>query len=120
MAPKLGEMRWTIRVERRRMVPPDPHQGHATHAYAPVLTTRAHCKTMSGVSQFSQVVIGGESVTHEFTIRYTTIPIDVRDRVRDTVGSIYKILSVTPMDEGRQWMSLQCAKLGAAAAEVNL
>jgi Phage head-tail joining protein len=112
-SPSFGEMRWSIQIVRRSMVTPLPHEAQVDHDYLPVLTTRAHCRTRTGVTEFNRVVINGQTASHTFTIRYTTIPIDVRDRVRDTQKNLYQILSADPMNEGRQWLVLHCARVGS-------
>lgn len=105
-------MRWSIQVVRRVTTTPDVYSAEVDHEYTPVLTTRAKCTTRGGVSQFNQVVINGAPATHTFTIRHTTIPIDVRDRVQDTQRNLYNILAVEMVDEGRKWIDLHCARVG--------
>ena len=110
--PALGDMRWSIQVVRRMTTTPTAFSAEVDHDYQPVLTTRAACRTLGGTSEFNQVVINGTKASHTFTFRFSTIPIDVRDRVQDTQRNLYQILAVEPWDENRRWMSLHCARVG--------
>jgi SPP1 family predicted phage head-tail adaptor len=110
--PKLGEMRWSIRIMRRSMRPPAPFEGAAGHDYEPFLTTRAACKT-NGLTEFSRVMVNGVQATHTFTIRWPSIPVDIRDKIQDVHRNLYTILSVDPVDEGRRWMRLHCSRGGS-------
>mgnify|MGYP001206389260 CR=1 FL=1 len=113
-APRLGAMRWSIRVVRRAMVEASLYSAEVDHEYTTVLTTRAACTTHSGLKEFNRVTTAsGTAPTHTFAIRFTTIPIDIRDRVIDTLGNLYQILSVDPVDNNRRWMNLHCAQLGS-------
>lgn len=112
-AVSIGSMRWTIQIMRRSMVTPQPYDSEVDHGYAVVLTSRAHCKTRGGTSEFNRVVINNTAVTHTFTIRFTSIPIDIRDRVVDTQRNMYTILAVEPVDEARVWLRLHCARAGS-------
>lgn len=116
-APSLGALRWTVQVVRRVTTTPQPFSAEAGHAYTPVLTTRAEVSTRQGVSEFNRVTIKDKVVTHVFTIRFTTIPFDVRDRLRDAVGTLYEILSVEHVAHGRRWMKIHCAQAGGVARE---
>lgn len=111
--PTIGEMRYSIQVVRRRTTTPDVYSAEVDHDYAPVLTTRAACKTRTGVAEFNRVVINGQPATHTFTIRFTKIPIDVQDRIQDTQRNLYAILSVENIDERNRWMNLHCARVGS-------
>jgi Phage head-tail joining protein len=106
-----GEMRWSIQVVRRVMVTPLPFQADVDHTYTPVITVRADCDTSKGVQNFNRVNTD-MAATHVFTIRYTTIPFDIRDRVRDSLGNLYTILSVENVKEGRMWLKIVCALAG--------
>lgn len=112
-APKLGEMRWSLQVVRRVTTTPAPWSAEVDHTYTPVITTRAKADTKQGVAEFNRVMIEGKEVTHVFTIRFTTIPFDVRDRLRDAVGNLYQILSVESVDMGRRWMRIHACLVGA-------
>lgn len=105
-------MRWSIQVLRRSMDTPEGYSAEVDHTYTPFLTTRAKCTTLSGTKEFNQVVIGETKVTHTFTIRFTSLPIDARDRVSDTQRNLYNILAVNVWDEGRRWMDLHCERVG--------
>jgi uncharacterized membrane protein (UPF0127 family) len=111
--PSLGELRWTVQVVRRVTTVPQPFQADPDHTYTPVLTTRSKVETKSGTADFNRVTIGDDEVSHVFTIRYTTIPFDARDRLRDTVGMLFKILRVEHVDNSRRWMRIHCAQVGA-------
>lgn len=102
-----------IAIVRRVLVPPQPGAGPAaTHDYTPVIASvRAEVRT-TGYKGFSDVVIDGKKVTHVFTLRWTTIPIDTRDRVRDAVGALYQILSADHVGEGRRSLRLLCCRAG--------
>jgi hypothetical protein len=112
--PKLGEMRWTLRLQRRRSLPPAAFAAESDHAYETFLTTRAKAETKQGVAEVNRVTIGGRDVSHVFTIRYTKLKIDVRDRALDALGNMYVILSVEHLDLGMKWIKLHCAQVGAS------
>jgi Phage head-tail joining protein len=107
----LGSMRWSIEVVRRVITGPLPFEGSVGHTYTPIITTRAACDTSKGVTEFNRVNVEG-TATHVFTIRFTTIPFDIRDRVRDTLGNLYMILSIENVNEARQWFKITCARTG--------
>lgn len=111
-APKLGEMRWTVQVVRRVMNAPAPFSAEVDHTYTPVLTTRAKMETKQGVNEFNRVTIGDQTVTHTFTMRYSTIVIDGRDRLKDTLGNLFAILAVETPVWGR-WTVLHCEQIGS-------
>lgn len=111
-APRLGELRWSIQVVRRTLQGPEPLNAEPNHGYTPVLTTRAKAET-KGTSEFNRVVISGKEATHVFTIRFSTIQIDVRDRILDSLGNLYTILKIDVMDEGRRWMRIYTARVGS-------
>lgn len=114
--PTLGEMRWSIEICRRVTITPLPFSAEADHVYKPVITTRAECDTERGVENFNQVNTGS-TATHMFTIRYTTIPFDKRDRVRDSLGNLYTILSVENVNEARMWFKIACTMAGSSTRE---
>lgn len=96
--PNLGAMRATVQILRRDLLAPAPGTAEPRHGYTPILTTRADVKSHGGVNQFAQVEVDGKPVTHTFFIRYTTIPFDARDRLRDVRGKLYRILKVDNVD----------------------
>jgi hypothetical protein len=81
-------------------------------SYSTVLTTRAAIETKMGVSQFNEVEINGEKASHVMTIRHTTIEFDIRDRVRDVRGNLYRILSIDNKGEWGDFLTLYCALIG--------
>jgi len=119
-APKLGDMRWSIQLMRRAIVMPTSLGcEEIDHVYTPFLTTRAACQTHNGVSEFDTVALGGAKASHTFIIRFTSLPVDIRDRVQDSLGTLYTILAVDTINEGRRWMRLRCALVGAADKPVD-
>jgi Phage head-tail joining protein len=128
--PHLGELRYTIQIVRRVTLPPAPFSAESSHVFTPVLTTRAKAETKQGVAEFNRVSIGDATVTDVFTIRFTTIPFDIRDMVRsatsDTfnthlpepgLATLYKILSVEHVDHGRRWIRIHCSQAGGTDRE---
>jgi head-tail adaptor len=110
--PKIGSMDITMQIMRRDLLQPVPGSAEPRHSYTPILTTRAAVTTMAGTTEFSRVDINGTRVTHRFTIRYTTIPFDVRNRIRDARGKLYQILSVSNVDLANKLMHIHCANIG--------
>lgn len=113
----IGDLRVTVQIVRRVTLPPQPFSAEANHTFTPVLTTRAKVDTKQGVSEFNRVTIADKTVTHVFTIRFTTILFDVRDRVRDALGVLYEILSVEHVALGRRWMKIHCVQSGGSDRE---
>lgn len=108
-----GSRSVSIQIVRRVLTPPEPGSAAATHEYTPVTSpVRAAVKT-TGYKGYSDVVIDGKKVTHIFELRWTTIPIDVRDRLRDALGVLYQILAVDHVGEGRRSLKLMCCRSGA-------
>lgn len=110
--PTYGKMDITIQIVRRSMLQPLPGRAEPRHDYAVVLTTRASVQSMLGANAFAQVIVGNRVASHTFTIRYTTIEFDSRDRVRDATGELFQILSVENAGLGRKWMVIRCAEVG--------
>lgn len=111
--PHLGDLKWSLEILRRVQTPPSPYEADADHLYTRVFVTRSKAETKSGTSEFNRVVIGDQQVSHVFWIRYTTIPIDVRDRLRDAKGTLYQILSLENVDQRNQWYKIYAAPLGS-------
>jgi Phage head-tail joining protein len=97
---------------RRVTVTPQPFEAEVDHVYHPILTTRAAIQTKQGVSEFNRVTVGDDTATHTMTIRYTVIPFDIRDRVRDALGTLYKILHTENVDHSRRYMKIHCMQIG--------
>jgi hypothetical protein len=110
--PKYGDMRWSIQIMRRVITGPLPFQAEIDHGYTPVITTRAACDTTKGVQEFNRVSVDRQA-THVFTIRYTTIPFDIRDRVQDSLGNQYVIMAVDDVQQNRTWLKITTARAGS-------
>lgn len=108
---------FSIQVVRRKLVAPRPGSAEPRHEYTPVFTVRSDVKTRSGATEFSRVDINGKAATHTFSIRYTTIPFDVRDRVRSADGSLYQILSVENVDNNDRELRIHCSNQGDETVE---
>lgn len=108
--------RVSIEVVRRELVPPAPGSAVPRHAYTRVFLTRAEVKS-TGTSEWNQVDINGTKVTDTFTIRYTTLAFDIRDRVRDARGNLWQILRIDNVGLGNREMRLMCAFTGHEDAE---
>lgn len=102
-----------IEVVRRSLRPPAPGSAEARFDYTRVFGTRAEVKTRSGTSEFGRIEFGGKTVTHTFTIRWTSIPFDTRDRVRNAAGQLWQILHVEDVDLKRIDLRIHCANIGA-------
>lgn len=103
----------SIQVVRRALRSPRPGLAEPRHEYTPVITARASVKTRSGLSEFAQVEINGNKVTHTFSIRWTSIPFDTRDRIRDARGALYQILQVDNVDLGNKEIRIHAAATGS-------
>jgi hypothetical protein len=86
----------SIEVVRRTLIS-TPGSAAAQHKYSRVFHTRAMVKS-AGTSEWGQVDIVGKKPTHTFTIRWTSLAFDVRDRVRDARGQLFQILSIENVD----------------------
>lgn len=111
------DRRYTIEVIRPKMLPPAVGSAEPRREYAVVFTTRANVKTMAGKSEFAQVEIKGQRVTHVFSIRYTTLQFDVRDLVRSADGSLYKILSIDDVELHNRELKISCVSQGDETVE---
>lgn len=109
----ISPKRITIQVVRRSLLPPAPGTAWSRHDYVPIFTTRAEVKSRMGSNQYAQIDIDGTKATHTFTIRFTTIPFDTRDRVRDATGQMWQILSIENVDLSRREMKIHCANQGS-------
>ncbi len=107
----------SIQIERRSLVSTDAFSAEPKHEYKPIITTRASVKSKSGVTEFSRVDINGKTVTHVFSIRWTSIPFDVRDRIRDARGQLFQILSVDNVDLANREYVIYCASQGGETVE---
>lgn len=107
-----GKMRHSVTIVRRGSDVPSPGSAEPRHTYTTVLTTRAAIETKSGVSQFNQVEVNGKKVSHVFTIRFTAVEFDIRDRVKDIKGNLYSILSTDNEGEWDDFIKIYCARVG--------
>lgn len=114
----VSSKQYTIQVVRRSLLTPEPGSVEARHGETVLLTTRAKVKT-TGASEWAQVDVDGEKVTHTFTIRYTTIEFDIRDRVRDARGHLWKILKIDEVAMANREYNLLCANLGSETEAAN-
>lgn len=109
---RLGQQDISVQVMRRDWAPPLPGSAEPRHTYRPILTTRAKVQTMAGTRDFAGVTVNGKAVSHVFTIRYTTVLFDVRDRLRDASGRLYQILSVSNTDLENKVTRIHCSDQG--------
>lgn len=117
-AVQLGDMRVSIEVVERKLLPPAAGtRGEPKHRFSRVFLAQAAVKTRSGSSEFGQIEIKGERVTHTFTIRYVSIPFDVRNWLRDARGQLYKILAVENVDLANDMIRIHAANSGAETVE---
>lgn len=116
----LGSLDKTIQVVRRTLESARPGSAEPQHSYAVRLTTRASVKSKMGANSFSQIVIDGRAASHIFEIRFTTIPFDTRDRVRDVYGNMYRIISVENVDLSNKRLRIYAAEVGAEDVEAAL
>lgn len=117
----ISEKTRTIQILDRVLLPPIPGSAAPRHVYAPIISgVRAAVKVTSGTSEFAQVAIGGRTVSHTFTIRWTSIPFDMRHRVRDARGGLYQILNVVNVDNQDRELRIQCAAMGSETQEAAL
>lgn len=112
----ISPKRVSIEVVRRTLLTPLPGSAEARYAYTRVFLTRSEVKS-SGTSEWNQVDIDGKKVTDTFTIRYTTLPFDIRDRVRDARGTLWQILRIDNVNLANREFRLMCAHVGHEDAE---
>ena len=101
-----------IEIVERTLLTPGPASAEPRHSYKPIITTRANVKAQSGTSEYAALVIDGTAVSHTFTIRYTTIPIDIRNRIRDARGKLYQVLKVVNVDERNREIRIFASAIG--------
>lgn len=106
----------TIQVVRRSLLEPEVGLAEPRHEYAVVFTTRAEVRSSGGIKEWGEVEIDGKKASHIFTIRFTTIPFDVRDRLRDATGRLYQILTVDNVDLGNREFRILASHQGAETA----
>lgn len=107
-----GGMDVTVQMLHRELQQPLPGSAEPRWDYTVLFTTRAKVVTKAGKSEYAQVVVDGQQASHIFTIRYTTIPFDIRNRLRDVRGTLYKILTISNVDEQNQWFQITAAVAG--------
>ena len=112
----ISPKRVSIEVVRRTLLTPLPGSAEARYDYTRVFLTRADVKS-SGTSEWNQVDIDGKKVTDTFTIRYTTLAFDIRDRVRDARGTLWQILRIDNVSLANRELRLMCAHVGHEDAE---
>lgn len=108
---------FSIEVVTRTLKTSRPGSAEPRHAFTRKFVTRANPKTRGGVAEIAAVEINGKRVTHTFAIRFTTIPFDVQDYVRDARGTLYAILAVENKDEADRELLIHCAEQGAETVE---
>ena len=79
--------------------------------------TRAKVKSAGLNSEWAKVDIAGKRPTHTFTIRYTTIPFDARDRVRTVDGHLYQILNIDNVDLANREIGIVVSNQGDESME---
>ncbi len=104
-----------IEVLTRTILSPAPGTAAPRHDYVVLFTVRAAVKT-AGSSEFAAVEIDGKRVTHTFTIRWTSIPFDIRHRIR-VEGRLYQILKVEDVDFNQTELRIRCAAMGSEDVE---
>jgi hypothetical protein len=108
-----GDLTAYINMIHRTLMSAEPGLAEPEHTYDTLWSTKANIKTKGGSSQFSRVEIDGTKVSHVVTIKYTSLEIDIRNRIRDGKGTLYSILAVENVDEANQWIRMYCAVAGA-------
>lgn len=104
---------YTIEVVRRELLPSDPGSAEPRHGYSRVFLTRADVTTLGGVPEIASVVVGGTAATHKFAIRFTTIPFDIRDRIRTPQGKLFQILKVEDRELANRELIILAAAQGS-------
>lgn len=104
---------YTIEVVRRTLLPSDPGSAEPRHGYSRVFLTRADVTTLGGVPEIASVVVGGTAATHKFAIRFTTIPFDIRDRIRTPQGKLFQILKVEDRELANRELIILAAAQGS-------
>lgn len=107
----ISEKQVSIQIVRRALASARPGLTAPEHVYRPVVTTRSSVKT-TGISEFASIDIDGKRITHTFTIRWTSVPFDTRDRVRDARGQFYQILRIDNVDMRNKEYRIHTASVG--------
>lgn len=108
---------YTIEVLSVDLLPPEIGSAEPRREYTRLFRVRANVKTLSGKSEFAKVDINGKTVTHQFSIRFTNIPFDTRNVVRDARGALFKILRVEDVDLQNRELKIHCASQGDETVE---
>ena len=103
---------YTIQIMDRKLVPPKPGSAEPRHTLTALFTTRANVSTRGGVAEFASVDINGRKPSHTFDIRWTPIPFDVRNFVRDARGQLFSILAIENKDLADRTILIHCANSG--------
>lgn len=86
--------------------------------HTPVHTVTGTVKTVAGLSELAQVALSTASATHEITIPFPNIPIDIQYMVK--IGSkLFDIKSVENENEANRVLILRCAYAGSDSLEAN-
>ncbi len=112
----IGDKWVTTECVTRQMLTPAPGTAGARYAYTQKFITRAAVKTM-GSSKWADVEIDGTKATHVFTIRYTSIAFDVRDRLRTVDGTLFRILKIENVEFRNRELKITCAEVGLQDVE---
>lgn len=115
----ISDKQITMSVVRRALLPPMPGSAEARHAYSTVLSTRANVRTMSGTTEWNTIVVDGKQVSHVWTMRFTRIPFDVRDRIKDAEGNLYQIMKVENPNLSNRELKIYTAKVGQDTIAAN-
>lgn len=107
-----GSQNVSVQILRRELMQPLPGSAEPRWDYTVLFTTRAQVTTKAGKSEFAQVVVDDQKASHIFKIRYTTIQFDVRHRVRDALGGLYKILSIDNENMQNRWLIITATATG--------
>lgn len=110
---------YSIQVLRRKLLQPRPGTAEPRHDYEVIFTTRADVTTRSGLSEFAQVSVKGQAVSHTFAIRFTSLidQIDTRCFVRGARGDLYRVLSVDNVGLRDREIKIHCSDQGLETVE---
>jgi hypothetical protein len=109
----------TMHLVRRALVPPIPGMAEARHEYTTIFTTKAAVRTMSGTTEWNTIVVDGKQVSHVWTMRFTRIPFDSRDRIRDAEGNLYQVMKVENPNNANRELKIYTAKVGQEGIAAN-
>lgn len=107
-----GSKNKRISIVRRSITGSNSDSAEPSISYATVFSVRAAIKTHSGTNEWSRVTVGDKDASHTFTISHTVVPFDARDRVRDGLGNLYRILKIENVDEQDREIKIICARAG--------